>query len=142
MGALNYYFQVYKWPSSLLKLLDSSIRNFLWSGDLDYRKKIVVSLKKACFSKQDHGLCLRDLSLQNQALLKKLACRVLTEDSFVFCFLRSRFFRERYEPKSYWFTSPIWGGIKSNAFGLLEESIWMVIIQSYDFGSITSLVFL
>ena len=89
-------------------------------------KKIVVSWKKACFSKQDGGLGLRDLSLQNQALLQKLAWRVFTEGNYVFCFLRSRFLKERYEPKSYWFTSPIWGGIKSHVFGLLEESIWMV----------------
>ena len=43
----------------------------------------------------------------------------------MFHFLRSRFFRERYERKRYWFTSLL-GGIKTHVFGLLEESIWTV----------------
>ena len=49
MGALNYYFQVYKWLSSLLKLLDSSIRNLLWSGDPNSRKKNCCFLEESLF---------------------------------------------------------------------------------------------
>ena len=103
MGSLNYYFQIYKWPSSLLSLLVRSIQNFLWTGNSDSRKAIVVSWKKVCKPCVDGGLGLRDLRLQNEALLKKLAWNVLTEESQVYRFLHARFFKEHYVNKLYKF---------------------------------------
>lgn len=42
-GMLLYIFHIYLWPTSQLKLLDSWIRNFIWSGDILKRKLITVS---------------------------------------------------------------------------------------------------
>jgi hypothetical protein len=37
-GMLLYSFKIYSWPRSLIKLLDSCIRNFVWSGSIDTKK--------------------------------------------------------------------------------------------------------
>ena len=118
IGSLNYYFQIYKWPSSLLSLLVRSIRNFLWTGNLETRKSIVVAWKKVCRPCVDGGLGLRDLTLQNEALLKKLAWNVLTKESQVFRFLRARFFKDHYVSKMYKFSSSIWGRFKGHVLQL------------------------
>ena len=89
MGSLNYYFQIYKWPSSLLLLLVRSIQNFLWTWNLDSRKSIIVAWRKVCKSCVNEGLGLRDHGLQNEALLKKLAWNVRTKESQIFQFLRA-----------------------------------------------------
>ena len=93
---------------------------------MDSRKSIVVAWKKVCRPCVEGGLGLRDLRIQNEALLKKLAWNVLTEDSQVFRFLRARFFKDQYVPKMYKFSLPIWRGIKSHILQLHEESIWMI----------------
>ncbi|XP_026378045.1 uncharacterized protein LOC113272424 [Papaver somniferum] len=38
--------KVYKWPSSVIKICEKLIRNFLWSGDSDVRKYKTFSWKK------------------------------------------------------------------------------------------------
>ena len=41
-------FSIYKWPASLLKELDSAIRNYLWSGNISERKLVTVAWSKTC----------------------------------------------------------------------------------------------
>ncbi|KAF1894057.1 hypothetical protein Lal_00003974 [Lupinus albus] len=40
---LAYNFHIYVWPSNLIKSLDGSIRNFIWSGDTKTRKIVTVA---------------------------------------------------------------------------------------------------
>ena len=42
-GMLVYSFHVHIWPHQLLSLLDSWIKNFIWSGDIHSRKVCTVS---------------------------------------------------------------------------------------------------
>ncbi|KAK2638449.1 hypothetical protein Ddye_026244 [Dipteronia dyeriana] len=42
-GAFLHSFQVYRWPSSLLKDLTVVIRNFFWTGSIDGRKSVQVA---------------------------------------------------------------------------------------------------
>lgn len=55
-GMLLYSFQIYLWSSSLVKQLDSWIRNFIWFGDISKRKLITVSWQKLCSPFQVGGL--------------------------------------------------------------------------------------
>jgi len=34
-GSLSYNFQVYRWPSNLLKHIDKWVRNFIWTSDIN-----------------------------------------------------------------------------------------------------------
>jgi len=42
-GMHFYSFHIYMWPRHLLHQLDSSINNFIWSGDIGTRKVCTVS---------------------------------------------------------------------------------------------------
>lgn len=47
-GMLVYSFHIYRWPTKLLKRLDGWIKNFVWSGDIYYRKVCMVAWKMVC----------------------------------------------------------------------------------------------
>lgn len=70
-GMLLYSFQIYVWPVSLLKLLDTWIRNFIWSGSIDSRKIVTVAWNTLCSPFAEGGLGLRSLSSINKAALLK-----------------------------------------------------------------------
>lgn len=42
-GMMLHSFMIYPWPVSLLKKLDSAVRNFIWTGCTDSSKRITVS---------------------------------------------------------------------------------------------------
>lgn len=46
LSMLLYRFQIYLWPASLIKYLDTCIRNFVWSGDPNVKKICTVALHK------------------------------------------------------------------------------------------------
>lgn len=72
-GMLLYSFHVYAWPISLIKTLDSWIRNFVWSGDIYKTKIVIVSWRKVCTLLQEGGLGLRSIIAINDAELLKLS---------------------------------------------------------------------
>jgi len=47
-GMLVYSFHVYLWPLRLLQLLDTWIKNFIWSGDVLTKKVYTVSWSVMC----------------------------------------------------------------------------------------------
>ena len=88
LGSLLHTFMVYKWPLQLIKHIKKSIKNFLWTGDVNSKKTVMVNWSQCCVPIDEGGLSLKKLHWLNQALLSKLAWRVTSEDSFVFSFLR------------------------------------------------------
>ena len=42
-GAFTHSFFLYKWPSNVIKDLNSCIRNFLWTGSIMERKTVTVA---------------------------------------------------------------------------------------------------
>jgi len=42
-GFLSYNFQLYKWPSNLLKVVDKWVRNFIWTGDINKQGYVTVN---------------------------------------------------------------------------------------------------
>ncbi|GAU51938.1 hypothetical protein TSUD_417200 [Trifolium subterraneum] len=47
---LTYSITLYSWPISLLKDLETNVRNFVWSGDVEKRKLVTVSWKKSAWA--------------------------------------------------------------------------------------------
>ncbi|XP_042509192.1 uncharacterized protein LOC122084834 [Macadamia integrifolia] len=46
---------VYWWPSSLISTLERWMRNFIWSGEIDTMKKIVVNRDQCCKPREEGG---------------------------------------------------------------------------------------
>jgi len=74
---LSYNISIYSWHVSLLKDLEKSIRNFVWSGDKDMRKLVTVSWKKVCRPLKQGGLNLRSLISLNNATNLKMCWNML-----------------------------------------------------------------
>lgn len=72
-GMLVYSFHVYAWPISLLKQLDSCIRNFIWADDIKVRKLSTMAWHKVCSPFNEGGLGLRSLKAINDAAMLKLS---------------------------------------------------------------------
>ncbi|XP_019450653.1 PREDICTED: uncharacterized protein LOC109352923 [Lupinus angustifolius] len=122
---LVFSFHVYLWPSSLLKLIDKSMRNFIWSGDISTRKLVTVAWHKICTPTIEGGLGLRSISDLNQASLLKLAWGMRSSSQDWALFYRSRFYRASRKHASY-VKSSIWPGIKSVWSMINDNTRWVV----------------
>ena len=71
-GMLIHSISIYSWPTSLLKDLEKSIRNFIWSGDTTKRKMVTVAWIKVCKITSQCGLSIRSLIDLNEASNLKL----------------------------------------------------------------------
>lgn len=82
---------IYKWPSSIIKENNTKIRNFLWSGNFEKRKQIVVKWETMNRPKREGGLGRRHLKNINLSMLMKLAWSFLTWENKLGRFLRNKF---------------------------------------------------
>jgi hypothetical protein len=122
---LLYSFKIYKWPSNLLKLLDQSMRNFVWAGDIRIRKLVTVSWAKTCSDIKEGGLGIRSLSHINKASLLTFLWQVTTHDSELASMCRLRFgFPGKNTPRYY--KSSIWHGLKDNWAQVVSNSQWII----------------
>jgi hypothetical protein len=76
-----YSFAIYSWPIALLRDVEKSIRNFIWSGDIEKRKLVTVSWDKVCRPHAQGGLNLRSLIKLNLASNLKLCWSLLHSTS-------------------------------------------------------------
>lgn len=112
-GSLLYCFQVYYWPASLLKKVDSWLRNFIWSGEVSTRKLVTVAWSKMCAPFNEGGLGIRPIKLLNDDAALKLCWNFFSSDSHWAKFLRARFLRNN-RPRSSFVKSSIWPSIKKH----------------------------
>jgi hypothetical protein len=52
----------------LIKKVERDIKNFIWSGDVEKKKLVIVAWKKLCRPLSQGGLNLRSLSCLNKAV--------------------------------------------------------------------------
>jgi hypothetical protein len=63
---------LYCWPASSIKSLECSIKNFIWSGDVNKRKLVTVAWHKVCKPTSQGCLGLRLISQINKGASLKL----------------------------------------------------------------------
>ncbi|XP_039686942.1 uncharacterized protein [Medicago truncatula] len=124
-GMLVYSFHVYLWPRRLLRLLDSWLKNFIWSGDVNTRKVCTVAWKVLCQPWNEGGLDIKPTRLINEALILKLSWNLLATDSRWSNLLKRRYFSNGM-PSSRYFKSSVWSGIKEFIGTILVNSLWIV----------------
>ncbi|KAK3189490.1 hypothetical protein Dsin_029051 [Dipteronia sinensis] len=119
-------FMIYKWSSSLLRLVNRKLRNFLWTGSYEETKLIQVAWDRCCKPYSQGGLGLKDLGLLNDSLLKKLTWKFMTSQSFAFSILRERYLTQLQKSHDGYVTSSIWPSFRSHYSDLLKEGIWLI----------------
>jgi len=124
-GMFVYSFHVYMWPKRLLRMLETWIKKFIWSGDVLTQKVCTVSYN--CLSRPwaEGGLDLKPTRLINDSLILKLAWNLLATNSQWAALLKQRFFSNR-KPVDHYFKSSIWLGIKIHIGAVISNSLWIL----------------
>ena len=123
---LVYFFHVYyMWPRRLLRMLDTWIKNCIWSGDVLTRKVCTVSWN--CLSRPwtEGGLDLKPTRLINDSLILKLAWNLLAIDSQWAALLKQSFISNG-KLVDHYFKSFVWAGIKIHIGAVISNSLWIV----------------
>ncbi|XP_042482204.1 uncharacterized protein LOC122062621 [Macadamia integrifolia] len=105
-------FSVYWWPSELIKIMEKWIRNFIWTGDVDTCRSIIVSWDQCCKPKSEGGLGLRRLREINEALLSKAVWKTKHDDDPTYRFLKARFTKADGSLRKGYRSSSIWMGFR------------------------------
>ncbi|XP_057780029.1 uncharacterized protein LOC130998633 [Salvia miltiorrhiza] len=121
-SSLVHTMMLYKWPSSLIKELDRSCRNFIWMGNINKKPFCAVSWERVCAIKEEGGLRIRSFHMMNESFLMKLAWKVIVGCQFGFDTMRSRYLNDVGRPRSDFLTSSIWVGIRRLIPDLIEDS--------------------
>lgn len=117
-GMLVYSFHVYMWPHRLLRLLDSCIKNFIWSGDIHTRKVCMVSWKVLCLPWSAGGLDVKPTRLINESFMLKLAWQLISSNLQWATLFRQRYFING-RPTLCYVKSSVWSSFKMHVGGLL-----------------------
>ncbi|XP_057811497.1 uncharacterized protein LOC131025722 [Salvia miltiorrhiza] len=113
---------LYKWPSSLLKELDRSCRNFIWMGNINKKPSCAVSWERVCAIKEEGGLGIRSFHMMNDSFLMKLAWKVIVGSQFGFDLMKNKYLNDVARPRSDFLTSSVWVGIRRIIPDLINDS--------------------
>lgn len=95
----------------MIKELERSIKNFIWSGDLSKTKLVIVAWSKVCIPFDQGGLGLRCIDTLNEAFNSKLIWDLLSSSENWAIILKARVLRNK-KPIKYNIASSIWSSIK------------------------------
>jgi len=110
-GSLSYNFQVYRWSSSLLKLVDKWVRNFIWIGDINEQGSVIINWGTICNPKSEGGLEVVNFQLENKAYLLRLAWDFTYNYPPWISLMKAWFLKSKYQRVGSLFSSSIWPGI-------------------------------
>jgi hypothetical protein len=116
---------IYCWPASLIKSLESLIRNFIWSGDVNQRKLVTVAWHKVCKPTSQGGLGIRSISQINKGASLKFICDFLNSSEDWALLLKSRVLRKN-GIISHHISSSLWSSCKDSYADLVENSSWLL----------------
>jgi len=124
-GMLVYSFHVYMWPHRILCMLDSWIKNFIWSGDIHTRKVCTVSWKVFCLLWSARGLDVKPTRLINESFMLKLAWQLTHSNSQWAELFRWRYFTNGRLTMGY-IKSSVWTSLKVHVGTSISNSLWVV----------------
>lgn len=91
----NHVMSMLKLPKGLINKIDKFRKKILWGGDKDARKMHNVNWQTVCSPVISGGLGLRDMDLNNLALLAKMAWRISEDqNSKVASLLKAKYFKD------------------------------------------------
>jgi len=116
---------IYSWPVQLIKDLERWMRNFIWSGDVNKRKLVIVAWHKVCTPFKEGGLGIRSLSKVNEGANLKL-CWEMTQSNLPWAlFFRNRVLKHK-TPVNYHIISSVWSSIKHKYNEITSNSSWLL----------------
>jgi ribonuclease HI len=122
---LIYSMSLYSWPISLLKDIERSIRNFIWSGDSEKRKLVTVSWKKVCRPYAQGGLNIRSLISLNKATNLHLCWKLLTSQCSWAKLIRDRVCKNHTYIRHH-ISSSIWSSVKEEVGEIDSNTSWLI----------------
>jgi len=100
-------------------------KNFVWSGDIFTRKICTVSWNQVCLPWEFGGLDLKSTRTINSSLLLHLSWKLFTQDSQCSWLFQQRFLSFGI-PRTRYFKSSIWPGVREYLSTVNENSVWIV----------------
>ncbi|KAL8463013.1 hypothetical protein ACS0TY_033866 [Phlomoides rotata] len=126
-ASLVHSMMVYYWPRTLLKKVEISIHNFLWSGDITRRNNsCTVSWARVCAPLEEGGLGVRSIRHANDSFICKLAWDILCNKTLDISLLHDRYITVRGRPRFSSHHSSIWPSIRRHLGRLMDGSRWTV----------------
>lgn len=122
---------IYNWPASIIKVIETWMRNFIWSGNLEKKIFMIVTWKTCCKSLKEGKLGLKSLKTFNEASNLHL-CWKFCQDNNNWPILIA--FRVRWNNIiiNHTIKSSLWSNIKA-CFGIINDnSHWLI-----DNGNLT-----
>ncbi|KAL8523957.1 hypothetical protein ACS0TY_013787 [Phlomoides rotata] len=124
IASLVHSMMVYYWPRSLLKRIETAMRNFLWSGDISKKNNSCsISWAHCCSPLEEGGLGIRSLRIANDSFMCKLAWDILCNKLANFTLIHDRYLTSRGKPRSYNRVSSIWPGNDNWLGYIISEKI-------------------
>jgi len=96
-GSLSYNFQVYRWPSNLLKLVDKWVRNFIWIGDIIKQGSVTVHWGTIGNHKPEGEFQVVNFQLENKAYLLRLVWDFSYNYHHWISLMKAWFLKSRYQ---------------------------------------------
>jgi len=122
---VSIFFSYLSVVSRLLKMLDRWIKFFVWSGDIDTRKICTVSWTQVCLPWDAGGLDLKSTRSINESLILHLCWKLFTQNSQCSDLFQARFLSFG-SPRSRYFNSSIWPGVKEQLPTVFDNTRWIV----------------
>lgn len=131
---------IYNWHASIIKTINILIRSFIWSGNIEKRKMVIVAWSKYCSKNSEGRLGLLSLKHYNKATNLYLCWKLLNRRHPWSSFLAARVLRNG-KMINYAIKSSLWKCLKDWHDTVLEHSTWIIGNgKKINFGLITGLV--
>lgn len=115
---------IYFWHVFVLKTIERWIRNFIWVGEIDKRKMVIVAWHKCCRHFDEGGLAIRSLLTLNEASnLKRCWDMTNSKDQWA-ALIRQRVMRDD-KHINYAIYSSLWSSMKGSFGDVKENSTWV-----------------
>ncbi|XP_026399703.1 uncharacterized protein LOC113295587 [Papaver somniferum] len=117
---------IYKCPRKFILQCERAIRNFIWSGDSNINRVVVVAFDKICCPFEEGGLGLTRMATMNKALIIKLWWKIRNSTKKWALFLKAKLFDRKGCIKHSGVKSSILPGLRS-VYNCVEKDTKVLI---------------